>query len=117
MTVAQARVVKLEMAMSVKIGGPKLKIRQQVQEQLRHQMLAKKWKHFRYQLADGARKTFVFLLGATVLVVLLAYETELQQLANAKVSRVASGIEEMTPASRLRQDTAAYENEVNEIAQ
>jgi hypothetical protein len=108
--------MKLEMAMSMKIGGPKVRIHQEVREERRRAQLAKMWKSIRHELAVGTRKTFVFLLGATVLVVLFAHESEIQHVANARVSRMTASIMRVSESSRLRQNTLNYDKEVEEVA-
>jgi hypothetical protein len=115
MTIATEQVMKLAMAMSLKIGGGKVQLRQELHEQRRRREVAKAWSTFRGQLAAGARLVFILLFVAALLVFVLDHQTTIQRSVEANVSRVATGIVNASQPSRIRQSTLAHEQEVDAI--
>jgi len=112
MTDASILPVKLIMTMDSMIGEAEAHRRKEIREQRAREEHAKLRARIRRQLAAGARKTFIFLFGATVLVFLFSYEAELQGTAKQFGRSLASN----NSRSVLQQAALSYEQEVDEIA-
>ncbi len=108
--------MKLGMAMTPLIGEAKVIRLRENGADLRRKARARWLAELRRQIACGSRKTFVFLLGATLFVFLFSHERDIQRVTDAKVGRVVAKIEASSKSSPLRQNALNYEREVNEIA-
>lgn len=108
--------MKLAMSISPMIDDGEINRRQELQIRHRGAARVRAREKFRRQLAAGTRKVFVFLLGAAIVVFVVAHRTEIHSLAANKITRVAAHIQVQAGASPLRQGALNYENEVNEIA-
>jgi hypothetical protein len=107
--VARIRRVKLAMSMSPMIGEEETQ-RQQEERTRRERAAREKFRReTREQLGAGARKTFKFLLGATVVLYLVmnaGHFKDLGQTLSAKVNA----------HSTLKQSALKYQNEVDQVA-
>lgn len=109
--------MKLVLTTNVMLGNAKVQLRQELQEQRRRQELAKTWGDLRTQLAAGARSVFILLFVAALLVFFFDHQATIQHSVEAKVRSVASSIANASQPSRIRQNTLAHEQEVNQITQ
>lgn len=107
--------MNLIMASNPPVGGVKVQLRQEVLEDRRRRACTAAWKKFRRRLAAGTRLTFVFLLGATVLVFLFNHVSDIQQSAQSKVKRMAVCVSESSQFRTIRQSTLNHEQEIDEI--
>jgi hypothetical protein len=112
---AEARVMKMGMAMSPMTGEAKVIRLVESSRELRRIARQKSLVKLRHELAEGARKTFIFLLGATVLVFLFCHEKRIQHVTEAKVGRMVAKMESSSQNSPGQQNAKKYQNELDEI--
>jgi len=90
--------------------------RKQIHDRLRREQRAQFWARLRRKLSSGVRNIFIFLLGATFVVLALSHWNEINSVATQKVSRVLARVKEQHQSDPLRQSALSYEKEVEEAA-
>jgi len=109
--------VKLAMA-SRSVGEIKLKCSQAEIDQLHaRREAAKHREEFRGQLMHGARKSLVIILFATIGITIFWHRYGLFNEAFTVVHHMSAKIKTVGTSTKLEQQTASYEQEVNQIAQ
>ena len=107
--------MKLAMAMNQMVGEEESHRRQEIQTRLELEAREKARERFRRQLAVGTRKTFVFLIGAIIVVFVVSHRMKISSIANQKINQVAAHVKAKAEASPLRKSALNYEKEVDEI--
>ena len=109
--------VKLAMA-SRSVGEIKLKCSQEEIDVLHaRREAAKRSEEFRSQLTRGARKSLVLILFATIAITIFWHRYGLFNEAFTVVHHMSAKIQTVGATTQLHQQTANYEEEVNQIAQ
>ncbi|HEY5042400.1 MAG TPA: hypothetical protein VIK53_10395 [Verrucomicrobiae bacterium] len=98
--------------MSSMIGEAEAHRRQELRQQRVREERAKLRGRIRRQFAAGARKTFVFLFGAAILVFAMSDHAEL----NGFAKRCGQSLASRNSHNALEQAALNYEKEVNDIA-
>jgi hypothetical protein len=107
--------VKLAITIKNATSEAEMQRRQGIRVRRERELHAQARASLRRQISTGLRGAFIFLVGATVVGVILAHRTEIQSLATQKFSQVASQIKTKEAASPLRQSALNYEKEVDSI--
>jgi len=109
--------MKMGMAMNPMTSEAKVIRLVESEQELRRIARQKSLVKLRHELAAGARKTFIFLLGATVLVFLFCHEKSIQKVTEVKVGRLVAKMQSASQNSRGQQNAKKYQNELDEITQ
>jgi hypothetical protein len=89
--------------------------RREIYRQRRREDRAQWLANLRRQFFRGVRNIFVFLLGATVVVLVLSHLSEINSIATQKAGQLAAAVKSHADASKLKQGSLTFDKEVNEI--
>jgi hypothetical protein len=100
------------------VGEVKLKLSpEEIDEQHSRHDVAKRREEFRLQLKSSVRKSFVLILFATIAITVFWHRYGIFNGAFTVVHHMSAKIKTVGTSTQLQQQTAGYEQEVNQIAQ
>ena len=102
------------MAMSAMIGEEETQRQQENRIRRQREELEQARAKFREQMAAGARKTFIFLFGAAVVLYFTVNGLRFQDATSRIGQRITT---QANAHNALKQKALNYENEVNEVTE
>lgn len=109
--------VKMAKDNSPVISEAEAQRRAQLHDQLLRRHLAKERMRLRQEADSGVRTIFILLLGAAIVMFLVAHRNEINSVATKKIERIVTQIHSKNESSSLRQGALNYEKEVNDAGQ
>jgi hypothetical protein len=107
--------MRMTMDMAPAITEEENQRRREIYRQRRREDRAQWLANLRRQFFRGVRNIFVFLLGATVVVLVLSHLSEINSIATQKAGQLAAAVKSHADASKLKQGSLTFDKEVNEI--
>ena len=116
MRIASTTFVKMAIEMVPFISPQETARRREIRERRERERHAQWRAELRQQLFCGVRGIFIFLLGLSIVVFVLAHRKEINVAGDRQLRRLATEVK-MPAATALRQSALDYEKEVDEASQ